>query len=403
MANVFKRPGAKNYTARFQVNGKDRFRSTGESTKTAAEKKLKRLVEKEKGEHNLDQQVNELIRALEALPAKEQAEKRTEAARRILSGQQEKLAFTDAWATWMNSPKKRSPAPTTIKGYASYWRHFSEWMETKHKAVKYLHGVEPIIAEAYAEHLWGKGIATGTYNGNIKFLRSMFKVLKNRAGLMTNVWDDLPLMDLDRESRRNLTPEELQVVCSRATGNMKYMFLLGLFTGMRLGDAVCLEWSTIDFKKNLITYMPSKTKRKKRLVYVPMHALLAEQLKELKRSSKGKSLFPKERGEYEEAGAPSISKRIQDHFKACGIKTTEMPKDSRRVKSVTRVGFHSFRHSFVSLCAANDVPQVALMEMVGHGSPAMTNLYSHANQDQKAAAVAGLPVIDLSPTGGADE
>ena len=61
-----------------------------------------------------------------------------------------------------------------------------------------------------------------------------------------------------------------------------------------------------------------------------------------------------------------------------------------------RVGFHSLRHSFVSLCAANRVPQVAIMELVGHGSPAMTALYSHAGEEQKAKAIAALPALVFS-------
>ena len=35
------------------------------------------------------------------------------------------------------------------------------------------------------------------------------------------------------------------------------------------------------------------------------------------------------------------------------------------------------------------------MEMVGHGSPAMTRLYSHAGAEQKRDAVDKLPVLQL--------
>ncbi len=62
---------------------------------------------------------------------------------------------------------------------------------------------------------------------------------------------------------------------------------------------------------------------------------------------------------------------------------------------VCRVGFHSLRHSFVSLCAANRVPQVAIMELVGHGSPAMTALYSHAGDEQKLKAITALPTVSF--------
>ena len=85
-------------------------------------------------------------------------------------------------------------------------------------------------------------------------------------------------------------------------------------------------------------------------------------------------------------------------FGQCGIKTTEKATGQRK-KAIVRVGFHSLRHSFVSLCAANNVPQVAIMELVGHGSPAMTRLYSHAGSEEKARAIAALPAMsfDVQP------
>ena len=67
--------------------------------------------------------------------------------------------------------------------------------------------------------------------------------------------------------------------------------------------------------------------------------------------------------------------------------------NGHRRRAIVRKGFHSLRHSFVSLCAANRVPQVAIQELVGHGSPAMTALYSHADFTQKQDAINGLPAM----------
>ena len=91
-------------------------------------------------------------------------------------------------------------------------------------------------------------------------------------------------------------------------------------------------------------------------------------------------------------------KRIQNYFESCGIQTKEKPENGHRRRMITRVGFHSLRHSFVSLCAANNVPQVAIMELVGHGSPAMTRLYSHAGSEEKAKAIAALPELSFEST-----
>ncbi|NLX12514.1 MAG: tyrosine-type recombinase/integrase [Phycisphaerales bacterium] len=86
------------------------------------------------------------------------------------------------------------------------------------------------------------------------------------------------------------------------------------------------------------------------------------------------------------------SKQFQKFLEDCGIVTSE-PGGPHRRKVIVRKGFHSLRHSFVSLCAANRVPQVAIQELVGHGSPAMTALYSHADFEQKKDAINGLPAM----------
>lgn len=43
-----------------------------------------------------------------------------------------------------------------------------------------------------------------------------------------------------------------------------------------------------------------------------------------------------------------------------------------------RVGFHSLRHSFVSLCAKAKTPLHVVQKLVGHGSPLLTSdVYLH--------------------------
>ena len=62
------------------------------------------------------------------------------------------------------------------------------------------------------------------------------------------------------------------------------------------------------------------------------------------------------------------------------------------------MGFHSLRRTFVSHCKANNVPQAAVQELVGHSSPVMTALYTHAGDELKATrAVAALPAMSFEP------
>jgi len=171
---------------------------------------------------------------------------------------------------------------------------------------------------------------------------------------------------------------------------------MGLYTGLRLGDVVTLKWSEIDFRKKRIVRVPRKTRRKGEAVTLPLHPVLEAMLHELKRTrDKGSEyVFPEDAETYE-TNPPLISNRIQAHFVDCGIETTEKPAADghgpRRKRAIVRVGFHSLRHSFVSLCAANNVPQVAVMELVGHNSTAVNDIYQHANDELKEKAIAGLP------------
>ena len=419
MATIFARKGV--YYARFAHNGKDYSRSTRiavpsgskkaiREAKAQAEAELDRMLTEIRGRESVDALFDRLAEALERLPKNEQESRRITLANRLRKGVNTRLSVAEAWRAWLDNPKKRNPSDATIEMYLAYWgrdrakKHgrrkvtngFKNWLAKNHEEVTYLHEVTPAMAEEYATHLWASGVSPRTYNGAIKFLRAMFKVLKTRAGLASNAWEDIPNQDSETEGRRNLTTEELSEVCSKAEGSLRYMFAVGLYTGLRLGDVATLEWKEVDFGKHKIRRKPAKTRRKSKVLSIPLHPVLEAMLKELKKKAKRGAvyLFPEEAELHAKGQSSAITRRIQDHFKACGIQTTEQATGHRK-KAIVRVGFHSMRHSFVSLCAANRVPQVAIQELVGHGSPAMTELYSHAGDEQKAEAIAMLPAVSF--------
>jgi integrase len=418
MAQVFERAGT--WYARFMHQGKDYFRSTGVavatgSKKAAAEAKesaegeLSRMLAEIRGRESVDALFARLIDALARLPKTEQEPKRITLSERLRQDVSISLPIADAWQQWLNNPKKRNPSADTIEMYRAYWgrdranKHghrkikngFKNWLERTHPEIINLHEVTPTVAEEYATHLWQSGVSPRTYNGAVQFLRSMFKVLKTRAGLAGDVWEGIPTQENETKGRRNLTPSELRAICTRAEGTLRYWLAIGLYTGLRLGDVVTLRWSEVDFDEQVIKRVPSKTRRKGKVVTFPLHPVLESMLRELRQRTPESVdlLFPEEAELHATKGASALTKRIQDHFKACGIQTTEKATDEHRKKAIVRVGFHSLRHSFVSLCAAKHVPQVAIMELVGHGSPAMTALYSHAGSEQKAKAIAKLPAV----------
>jgi hypothetical protein len=69
-------------------------------------------------------------------------------------------------------------------------------------------------------------------------------------------------------------------------------------------------------------------------------------------------------------------------------------------RAVVEVGFHSLRHTFVSLCREANAPLAVVEAIVGHANPAMTRHYTHIGEAAAGAAVAALPDItgEAKPT-----
>lgn len=387
MARVFKRPGLEFYYGRFKVDGKEIWFSTKSTNRKEAQAIADAKAQATRGKANTDDYFTGLIALLARLPDKDQDAKRNDYARRLMQGQSSTLKIADAWQAWMDTPLKGNPGKITIQRYNATWKRFSKWIAAQ--KVEYLHEITETHAQDYAADLWRSKVAPRTFNGHAMFLKSMFAVLRIKAGLLTNVWANIKSMDKETQGRQNFTPEELKAICSKATGAIRYMIGIGLYTGMRLGDVVNLKWENIG--KNSITMIPSKTKRKGKQITLPIHPVLRVLLNELRKQAAGEYLFPAEHDAYQDDDS-SVSKRFQTFLEDCGITTTEAGGAHRR-KAIVRKGFHSLRHSFVSLCAANRVPQFAIQDLVGHGSPAMTALYSHADFEQKQNAINGLPAM----------
>ncbi|MCX7010201.1 MAG: tyrosine-type recombinase/integrase [Kiritimatiellaeota bacterium] len=392
MSKVFKR--GKYYYYRLSVNGRDTWKSTKQTNKDEAAKIADKYADAHHGRGNVEEFFQALMQRIGTLPENERADTRQRLARRMMMTQQHALALADAWQVWSDSPMKGNPGPSTVTSYSGYWKRFQAWAAGG--KLEFMHEITPSHADEYARDLWRDKVSPRTFNGHITFLRAMFTTLKSPAGLFENPWAAIKAMEKRTQGRMNFTPEELTVICHKATGAMRYMIAVGLYTGLRLSDVINLKWANI--RPGRIELMPGKTARKGKTITIPLHPVLDLLLQERRTQVVGEYVFPDEIAQNARAHS-GVSKRFQAFLEDCGIVTTEAKGEHRQL-AIVRKGFHSLRHSFVSLCAANRVPQVAIQDLVGHGSPAMTALYSHADFEQKTAAIATLPAMGFDNNGG---
>jgi hypothetical protein len=80
-------------------------------------------------------------------------------------------------------------------------------------------------------------------------------------------------------------------------------------------------------------------------------------------------------------------------MKACGITTHKPGTGKKGKRAIIEVGFHSLRHTFVSLCRASNAPLSVVESIVGHSNPSMTRHYTHVGELAAGRAVAALPSV----------
>jgi integrase len=402
MAMLIKRASSPFYYARFQVRGKDRWISTKQTDRKEAQKALGRLVAQARNQVSIEQQVNILVDLIKALPVELQPSKRQEVVRMVLQAQEKKLELGPVWERWLANPNKEyDPKPKTLLGYEAIWKRFKNWATAKD--IKFLHEVSTANAEHYAADLWKSKVSASTYNQHIKFLRSLCTALEVEAGLIINPWARITSNKKSMQGgRRNLTMEELQTVLAKAEGDLRLMIIVGLFTGLRLADVVNLRVENIDHnpyppdtgpRPGFIVIRPRKTERVNKVVEVPLHQSVAKLLRDRKAETKEGFLFPKAQVAHAHG---KLIPEIQAFFEGCGIKTTEDVGEGHRRRARVLVGFHSLRHTFVSLCAKAGAPLHVVQKLVGHGNPMLTSdKYLHLDKEDKQAAINSLPSFGL--------
>jgi integrase len=167
---------------------------------------------------------------------------------------------------------------------------------------------------------------------------------------------------------------------------MKVLFYIGAFTGLRLADAINLKWSAVNFARNIISLTPVKTRRIQREVNIPIHPNL-------------KNIFIEAQNWKDESDyvLPNIAARYAsnaDGVKKDSIKVLEFCgfNDRGEGRGLNRrlYGFHSFRHFFASTCADAGVPVATLAEILGDNISTLNKYYIHAQKESRQKMINAL-------------
>jgi integrase len=379
MAWLYKQAGSDNWWIGQRVNGRQIRKSTGTSDKTEAQKKLA---------------------AIEAMERAAAAGCLTEEFFRALTGAQAQkpLAIKAAVKEW-HEAHALSRATKTAERYKDVLEQFLLYLKAD--------DARPLLRDV------GNGDVTGFLNQSSKTLSRGSLILTRKILSAFFNWcvkggkaTSNPVRGTkvekarkgDKVQRRAFTMQELKDLWTHAPDDFwRYMLTGGLYTGLRMGDLICLAKDEVDLSENKLRLTTLKTGTE---VKIPIAAPFRKILEPLVKKCHGKYLWPTEAAYYKKEQASPFS---QDFYELVMVKAGLVPKRSHVAKTdgngrrqrhnVSALTFHCLRHTFVSLLKTSGVSQAVAKELAAHASDKISDMYTHVATEHMEEAIKLLPNV----------
>ena len=414
MASIRKRPGTNIWQAQYYlpdpVKGglKQVRKTTGESSKKKAMAVAIELERTAQGAVAAGTDQSRLAKAIfaEVVAEIERGVFNVLSARKHLSkllsiATGEELAeFTIAtWsAEWLRR-KARDSSKATMARYTGHVKSFLDWLGAD-RVKRPLESVTVQDARRWRESLQDAGRTGKTVLSYTKDIGAVYRAAIREGLVAFNPVSALEAVNTDdSQERKPFTAEEVAKLreaspCEEWRG----LILVAAFTGLRLGDAARLSWSAVDLETKRISLIPSKTKRKKREVRIPIQPDLLAFFEGVTITSEDPAapVFPTLSNLPVNSGT-GLSTTFTKIMDKAGVDRGKASRELKEGETAGRVthekGFHSLRHTFTTWLRAAGVSEEDRMALTGHSTRDSHAIYSHSDEGALRDAIDKLPTI----------
>ena len=217
-----------------------------------------------------------------------------------------------------------------------------------------------------------KLVSASTVSDDLKIVRTAFNKARKQGAIQTNPCEAVDFPKSVAQTREAFTASEVKALVATASAEWKTPILLSFYAGLRLGDAVRLDWQAVDFSKGLLTFRAQKTKR---IESLPLHPILRRHLEKIAGDAAG-AISPTLAGQSTD-GRSGLSRQFSNIVNEAGLGAPEGKKLEGNRRRFTAKTFHSLRHGFVSSMANAGVSKELRMKLAGHTSEDVAEVYSH--------------------------
>ncbi len=242
---------------------------------------------------------------------------------------------------------------------------------TKHLGRYKIDRITKFIIEKYRIDRKNEGsIKDATLNLDVNILSNICKRAIDEGIIDKNPCSEIKRYKIEQKRDRVLTGDEIANIFDKLKGKDRLMVLTGLFGGLRLNETLRLKKGDIDFSKNVMTFVQSKTGK---LINVPISNFFAQELREYKEGCTDEYLF--ESGEINHSLVVKYSYYFKKLFKNLGIDCFT---------------YHNLRHCFSTFQSDSGTDAFTTQSLLGHSSLSMTARYTHKQIESKRNAIEGM-------------
>ena len=288
---------------------------------------------------------------------------------------------------WLHSWLENYVRPSVkVRTYERYKLIIEQHIKDKIGGME-LDELTPLVLQAFITELLqngnrrtGKGLSANSVNAVISVLQSSLKTARLLGLMKEYTADKLKRPKLTEKPVECFTLGEQKQIEQAVLNGKKdklYGILLCLYSGLRIGELIALQWSDIDLAKGILTVSKSchdsrsglvidepKTQSSRRMIPLP------------------KQLLPILKGIKEKSNSPFV---VSANGKPVSVRSYQRSFELLLKRlHIPHKGFHSLRHTFATRALECGMDVKTLSEILGHKNPTVTlNRYAHSLMEHK--------------------
>ena len=289
---------------------------------------------------------------------------------------------------WLNEWLKNYVLPSVkIRTYERYSLIVNLHIRDKIGMLE-LDDLTPLLLQQYITELLqsgnrktGKGLSANSVNAIISVLQSSLKTA-NFLGLTAEYTADKvkrpKLKEKPVECFSLKEQKQIEQAILSGRKDKLYGILLCLYSGLRIGELIALQWSDIDFTKGILTVSKSCHDGKDGLIIDEPKTTTSRRVIPLP-----KQLLPILKGIKKKSHSPFV---VSANGKPVSVRSYQRSFELLLKKlKIPHRGFHSLRHTFATRALECGMDVKTLSEILGHKNPTVTlNRYAHSLMEHKA-------------------